>query len=173
MDWKCCEFPHLSTFELYAILRVRSSVFVVESSHVRLDVDGRDEHAWHLFAVEPGRDSCDVAAYARVLLGDSDGDDNSEIVIDKILTGVHRRDDDTRNALIAHALTMARARWPERAVRISTSLDQKTFYESFGFRKTVGPFFEHGTPCIGMIRRETAAVPPGRTHNAELAHVVV
>ena len=160
MDWKCCEFPHLSTFELYAILRARSSVFVVESSHVRLDVDGRDERAWHVFAVEPGGDRCDVVAYARVLLGE---EDDADIVIDKVLTGLHRRDDETRNALIAHALTTVRARWPEHAIRISTSLDQRTFYESFGFRKTVGPFFEHGTPCIGMVRREAGAAPSGQS----------
>ena len=114
---------------------------VVLASHVLSDLSER----------------CDEVA---VLLGE---EDDADIVIDKVLTGLHRRDDETRNALIAHALTTVTARWPEHAIRISTSLDQRTFYESFGFRKTVGPFFEHGTPCIGMVRREAGAAPSGQS----------
>ena len=30
---------------------------------------------------------------------------------------------------------------------------QEDIYASFGFRKTVGPFLEHGRPYIGMVWR--------------------
>jgi len=34
-----------------------------------------------------------------------------------------------------------------------------TFYEQFGFRKTQGPFLEHGVPFIGLTRQLRASQP--------------
>ncbi len=48
MEWKCSEFKHLSTHELYSILRARSAVFVVEYAHIHLDItDDKDQGALH------------------------------------------------------------------------------------------------------------------------------
>ncbi len=34
-----------------------------------------------------------------------------------------------------------------------------TFYEQFGFRKTEGPYLEHGVPFIGLTRQVRSSQP--------------
>lgn len=154
MDWKCCEFRQLSSDELYLILRARNAVLIVEDAHVHLDIDGKDEHALHVFALERVGGEPSIGAYARLTPGD---DIDPEAMIDRFLTSATRRDDDTADRLIEHALDAARQRWPHAPVRIHSPIYHEAFYERFGFRKVDGPFLEHGMPYIGMVHNSRAA----------------
>lgn len=147
MNWKTLEFDQLSARELYLIMRARSAVFVVEQWHIHLDADGHDEGALHLFAAEDITRQMPILAYARIQPGDSEDPD---VVIDKILTSPARRSDGTALALIERALHDICKRWPGRAVRVTAQVGLRGFYEQFGFRKTDGPFLDHGTPYIGL-----------------------
>ncbi|EAY70387.1 hypothetical protein BDAG_03183 [Burkholderia dolosa AU0158] len=149
MEWHCREFEHLSAVDLYAILRARNAVLVVEDAHTHLDIDGKDAHALHVYATVRDGDSAEVAAYARILPGD---DVDPEIVIDKVLTSEACRDGDTLEHLIERALTAAHAAWPAAAVRTHVPAPRQAFYKRFGFRKAYGPFLEQGAPFVGMIR---------------------
>jgi len=159
MNWKCSDFEHLSTKELYSILRERSTVFIVEYAHIHLDIDDKDETALHVFLLESAYESGDkrgdtrgdtqpqIGAYARLLPGD---ELDPEVIIDKLLTSSTRRDDGTHDLLVTHALAAAQTAWPGRPVHVSVPTQQENFYEIFGFRKTVGPFLEHGMPYLSM-----------------------
>jgi ElaA protein len=162
MEWKCCEFAHLSGAELYSILRARSAVFVVEYAHLHQDIDDKDAAALHIFALEPESHSAAeqgpvIAAYARLLPGD---ELDPEVVIDKLLTTAKRRDDDTHDLLVTHTVAAAHTVWPGHPIHINVAAHQEGFYETFGFRKSVGPFLEHGTPYIGMAWSEAEPRPP-------------
>jgi predicted GNAT family N-acyltransferase len=150
MNWKTLEFEQLSARELYVLLRARSAVFVVEQSHVCLDADGRDEHALHIFAADDMARPMPILAYARVQPGDSE---DPEVRIDKVLTSPQRRGDGTAEMLIERVLEAIAQRWPGRATRVSAPLGLRCFYEQFGFRKTEGPYLEHGVPFIGLTRQ--------------------
>ncbi|WP_345813822.1 GNAT family N-acetyltransferase [Paraburkholderia sp. PREW-6R] len=156
MNWKTLEFDQLSARELYLIMRARSAVFVVEQSHVCLDADGRDEDSLHVFAVEDMARPMPVLAYARVQPGDAE---DPEITIDKILTSPLRRGDGTAELLIERVLQAVAERWPGRAVRVSAPSGLRSFYEQFGFRKTEGPYLEHGVPFIGLTRQVRSGQP--------------
>ena len=65
--WTCKTFDQLSRDELYAILRLRSAVFVVEQQCVYQDVDNFDQAAHHVLG--PTRD--DITCYARLLAPDT------------------------------------------------------------------------------------------------------
>jgi ElaA protein len=147
MNWKCSDFEHLSTKELYSILRERSTVFIVEHAHIHLDIDDKDETALHVFLLEAGQTRPQIGAYARLLPGD---ELDPEVIIDKLLTNSTRRDDDTHDLLVTHVLAAAQTAWPGRPIHVSVPTQQENFYEVFGFRKTVGPFLEHGMPYLGM-----------------------
>ncbi|WP_396330739.1 drug:proton antiporter [Burkholderia anthina] len=149
MEWHCCEFEHLSSVDLYAILRARNAVLVVEDAHTHLDIDGKDADALHIFARVRDGNTVEIAAYARLLPGD---DIDPEVVIDKVLTSEACRDDDTLERLIERALTAAHAAWPDVAVRTHVPAPRHAFYKRFGFRKAYGPYLEQGTPFIGLIR---------------------
>lgn len=150
MNWKTLEFDQLSARELYVVLRARSAVFVVEQSHVCLDADGRDEHALHVFAADDMTRPMPILAYARVHPGDAE---DPEIMIDKVLTSPLRRGDGTAELLIERVLDAVAERWPGRAARVSAPVGLRGFYEQFGFRKTEGPYLEHGVPFIGLTRQ--------------------
>ncbi|MCK5571936.1 MAG: GNAT family N-acetyltransferase, partial [Bacteroidetes bacterium] len=64
MDWQWRRYQDLSLDELYAILALRQSVFVVEQQSLFLDPDGLDRDAWHLLGLD---DRGKIAAYLRVL----------------------------------------------------------------------------------------------------------
>ncbi|WDD95311.1 drug:proton antiporter [Burkholderia sp. FERM BP-3421] len=160
MDWTCCEFRHLSSNELYLILRVRNAVLVVEDAHTFLDIDGKDESAVHVFATDRSGARPAIAAYARLLPGD---EIDPETTIDKWLTSAAHRDDGTAAALAEHALAAAHARWPEAPVRTQAPAHREAFFVGFGFRKADGPFLEHGAPYIGMVRPVGGAARSVRT----------
>ena len=117
MNWKCSDFEHLSTKELYSILRERSTVFIVEYAHIHLDIDDKDKTALHVFLLESGHEAANtrpqIGAYARLLPGD---ELDPEVIIDKLLTSSTRRDDDTHEQLVTHALAAAQTAWPGRPV---------------------------------------------------------
>jgi ElaA protein len=154
MDWKCCEFGQLNSTEIYQILRARNAVLIVEEAHVHQDIDGKDESAVHVFAIDTIGGESLVVAYARLRPGD---DIDPETVIDKSLTHNKRRDDDTAERLIERTLAAAHERWPQAPVRTHSSVYQEDFYKRFGFRKVDGPFLQHGMPFIGMVRARTGA----------------
>ncbi|KWI31361.1 drug:proton antiporter [Burkholderia ubonensis] len=150
MEWHCCNFGDLSAVDLYAILHVRNAVLVVEDAHTHLDIDGKDAGALHVFSIVRGaEDTAQVAAYARILPGD---DIDPDTLIDKVLTSEARRDDDTLDRLIEHALAAARVAWPSAAVRVHVPRHLQALYQRFGFRKAYGPYLEHGAPFVGMVR---------------------
>jgi predicted GNAT family N-acyltransferase len=156
MNWKTLEFDQLSARELYVVLRARSAVFVVEQAHVCLDADGRDEHALHVFAAEDMARPMPILAYARVQPGDAE---DPEITIDKVLTSPQRRGDGTAEQLIERVLDALAERWPGRAARVCSPVGLRGFYEQFGFRKTEGPYLEHGVPFIGLTRQGHGGQP--------------
>ncbi|CAM2170496.1 ElaA protein [Burkholderia cepacia] len=149
MEWHCCEFEHLGAVDLYAILRARNAVLVVEDAHTHLDIDGKDAGALHVYATVRDGDTMEVAAYARILPGD---DIDPDAVIDKVLTSERRRDDATLEQLIGRALTAAQAAWPDAAVRTHVPAPRQAFYKRFGFRKAYGPYLEQGAPFVGLVR---------------------
>ncbi|MEQ5838208.1 GNAT family N-acetyltransferase [Paraburkholderia acidicola] len=156
MNWKTLEFEALTAREMYLILRARSAVFVVEQSHVCLDADGHDDTALHVFATEDMSRPMPILAYARIKPGDAE---DPEVTIDKVLTSPARRGDGTAEILIERALHAIAERWPGWVARVSAPVGLRGFYEQFGFRKSEGPFLEHGVPFIGLTR-PARGVPP-------------
>jgi ElaA protein len=54
-QWKIKRFEALSLSELYAILQLRSEVFIVEQNCPYQDVDGKDQKALHLIGEFEGK----------------------------------------------------------------------------------------------------------------------
>jgi predicted GNAT family N-acyltransferase len=95
-----------------------------------------------------------IVAYARVQPGDAE---DPEVIIDKVLTSPGRRGDGTAELLIERVLHSIAERWPGRPVRVTAPVVLRGFYEQFGFRKSDGPFLDHGLPFIGLTRNTRGA----------------
>ena len=63
MGWRYKRFEELDTKELYALLRLRSAVFVVEQNCVYQDLDNQDQASFHVFKMEGN----EAIACARIL----------------------------------------------------------------------------------------------------------
>ena len=63
ITWTCKFFDDLTPRELYAILRLRNEVFVVEQNCVFQDADNKDFYSWHLM----GWMNQELVAYTRLL----------------------------------------------------------------------------------------------------------
>lgn len=63
IHWICKTYGELTLDELYAILKLRSEIFVVEQNCVYLDLDDNDRYCWHLMGMEGNK----IVAYMRII----------------------------------------------------------------------------------------------------------
>ena len=63
MNWILRDFSSLTVDELYAVLRLRSEVFVVEQECVFQDMDNKDQECFHLLGFEQN----ELVAYTRLV----------------------------------------------------------------------------------------------------------
>ena len=140
MDWRCRPFAELDAATVYAMLRLRSEVFVVEQRCVFLDIDGQDPEAWHLTG--HGEDGA-LLAYCRLFAGAKIG---------RVLTAASARGGGPGRALMERGLAECARLWPGAPVCISAQAHLQRFYESLGFVVSSEPYDEDGITHIDMER---------------------
>ena len=156
LRWHACGFRELDTLTLYALLKLRAEVFVVEQQCVYLDPDGKDVHpeAVHVMATD---DDGALAAYLRILPA---GLSYPQVSFGRVLTAPAWRGRGLGDPLVRVALTQIDARWPGADVQIGAQAHLQHFYGRHGFVPSSDPYLDDGIPHIDMLRR---AQPQG-TH---------
>ena len=131
-------FDELSTAELYAILRLRAEVFVVEQACAYADVDGQDPAATHLMAWEGPRLRGYLRWYQR-------GD---RVAIGRVVTAPVARGQGLARRLMARAIT----RLDGQPLVLDAQTYLVDFYGSLGFEAVGEVFLEDGIPHQRMER---------------------
>lgn len=144
MEWQLKPFDALTPGELYALLALRSDVFVVEQNCVYLDADGLDSVALHLWL--PGTPNTQALAVARLL---PPGSIYPEASIGRVATAGNVRRTGLGRALFQRALDEVAQRWPG-PVRIMAQSYLTRFYRGFGFEIQGNEFLEDGIPHFYM-----------------------
>jgi ElaA protein len=139
-------FADLDANTLYAILRLRTDVFVVEQSCPYPELDGRDlepatRHLW----LAPASDQAEPVSYLRIL-EEPDGGAR----IGRVCTAVGHRGAGLSGRLIAAAL----ARIDSRQCVLDAQSHLVGFYAAFGFAAAGPEFVDDGIPHVPM-RRQT------------------
>ncbi len=147
--WRLARLDELSPAELYALLRLRAEVFVVEQACAFQDLDGADPDSWHLFALHDGL----PAAYCRLV---PPGVKFSEPSIGRVATAMAVRGTGLGRALMIEAIARARGLWPGAAIRIGAQQRLEGFYASLGFATSSAPYDEDGIPHVEMVLPPTA-----------------
>jgi ElaA protein len=145
LSWKCKTFKELSVDELYAILRLRSEVFVVEQNCVFLDADDKDQECYHLCGWQNGH----LAAYARLV---PPGVAYKEPSIGRVITSPASRGSGAGKKLLENALINCTLIFGKKTLKIGAQLYLKKFYESFGFQQVGDIYLEDGIEHIHMLR---------------------
>jgi ElaA protein len=147
--WRVVAFHELDARSLYALLRLRSEVFVVEQACVFLDMDDRDDRALHLLGEQLADDgAATLVAYARLF---APGDCYAESAIGRVVTAPRARGTGAGRALMLAAIGECTRRWPGHAIRIGAQRYLERFYASLGFVADGAPYDEDGIPHVEMV----------------------
>lgn len=142
--WTCRPFHELSVTELYAILRLRSEVFVVEQDCLFLDMDDRDQPCHHIM----GWKGALLGACARIV---PPGLIYPEPSVGRVVSAPQLRRTGGGRLLMRYAIDETRRLHGRKDIRIGAQLYLKDFYGSFGFREEGDVYLEDGIPHIEML----------------------
>ena len=145
ITWQCLAFSELTAAQLYAVLTVRSEVFVVEQNCVYLDMDGADPQCMHLIA---WTDDKQIAAYLRLV---PPGLKFTEASIGRVITSQIARGQGIGKQLIAKGLAQIQTSYPGQAVRIGAQQYLEKFYQSFGFNTCSEMYLEDDIAHVEML----------------------
>ena len=144
LQWSCKPFNELTLDELYAILRLRSEVFVVEQKCIFLDADGKDQASLHLMGWESGS----LAAYCRLL---PPGLSYSDASIGRVITSLAARRTGAGKQMMPRAIQICKDRFQNASIRISAQAYLIPFYSSFGFEQVSEIYLEDDQDHAEML----------------------
>ena len=127
-------FEALRTEELYSLLKLRCTAFVVEQRCAYQDIDGADRHAQHLLAGCRAPD--ELAGCLRLLPPGAKGD---EARIGRVVVAPEARGVGLGRRLVAEALVEAHRRWGGVPITLSAQGHLVDFYGGFGFTAASEP----------------------------------
>ncbi|HBV90196.1 MAG TPA: GNAT family N-acetyltransferase [Pantoea sp.] len=148
LDWQDKHHSELTAPELYALLALRSAVFVVEQQCAYLDVDGKDLEAENRHLLGMADDQ--LMAYARLL---SPIDENSPVKIGRVIVSDRVRGARLGNRLMEQAISSCQQHWPGRDMFLSAQAHLENFYEQHGFVATGESYLEDGIPHVDMLKK--------------------
>jgi ElaA protein len=133
-----------SAIELYAMLKLRVDVFVVEQECPYPELDGNDIDCLHLRLM----DGDELLACARLWRP------SNEVLprIGRVAVSPDHRGKKLGEALMREAIIACEREYPGEAIEISAQSHLQRFYGSLGFIVTSEEYVEDGIPHVDMIR---------------------
>ena len=147
IEWICKHHSDLGKEQLYALLKLRSDVFVVKQKCAYPDLDGQDLEGdtHHLMGWEDDQ----LMAYLRLLDPESQGGD---VVIGRVVTAPAGRGKGLGHAMMEQALKQAEKHWPQVPIYLSAQAHLQRYYGQYGFVAVGEEYLEDDIPHIGMRR---------------------
>lgn len=143
--WTCKTFNQLTPAELYCILNLRNTVFVVEQQCVYLDTDNRDAAAYHFC----GWLHDELVAYCRLL---PPGLAYPKVAsIGRVVTHPAHRRDGYGKIMMTKAIEKTFALFNVTQIKIGAQQYLLNFYTNLGFAISSEPYLEDGIPHVEML----------------------
>ena len=139
MQWQTASFAELSLEALYAVLRLRQEIFVVEQNCVYPDLDGLDQQATHMLCT----DTRELIAYQRCL---PPGVCYAQSSLGRIVVRASARGSQLGRELVQRGIDFNRRQWPGSDIRINAQAHLEGFYASLGFIAEGAVHIEDGIP---------------------------
>lgn len=135
-------FEELSNEELYAVLKLRFDVFILEQRCFYPELDNCDQRALHVWL----EDEEGIAAYLRVM---DRGVKSEQVSIGRVIAG--RRGCGLGKEIMRTGIRAARERLQAGAIYIEAQQYAQGFYEKLGFHTISEPFDEDGILHVKML----------------------
>lgn len=139
------QFSELTLEQLYAALKLRAEVFVVEQNCVYLDVDGKDQQAIHLLGTENNQ----LIAYLRLFPPTTA---QNYITVGRVVTAKKIRGKGQAMKMMRELARYCKNHYPNVSIEGSAQLYLKKFYERLGYQICGEIYDEDGIPHIRMKR---------------------
>ena len=136
-------FAELSPEELYAVLKLRVDVFVVEQNCPYPDLDGRDQAALHVWL----QDEEGIEAYLRIM---DRGAVSEYVTIGRVVA--RRRRQGLATKLLQEAVPLAEEAFQADKIYLEAQTYARGLYEKLGFEQVSEEFLEDGIPHIKMLK---------------------
>lgn len=140
----------LSTAELYAILRLRIEVFVVEQNCPYQEADDKDQACRHVMGYDQDGE---LVAYARLVPRGISYDKYASI--GRVINKEKIRRQGVGKLLMRRAIDEMSQLYPSEQVKISAQVYILDFYRSLGFETVGEGYMEDDIPHMGMILNKT------------------
>jgi ElaA protein len=147
IQWSTKHFSALSVNELYAILRLRSEVFVVEQNCVFLDMDNNDQNAYHTM----GWLGEELVASTRLF--DIDQSYPGYQSIGRVVGSPRHRGIGAGKALMQYSIAECERLFGKHPIKIGAQLYLKKFYGELGWEQAGEMYYEDDIEHIPMIRK--------------------
>lgn len=134
-------FEELTIDELYAILKLRVDVFVVEQKCPCDEIDNRDQAAIHIYL----KDADGIQAYVRIL---DRGVVNEHVTIGRVIAT--RRGLGLGKRIMEEAIKTAQEIFAADTIFLEAQVYAKGFYEKLGFKPISDAFSLDGIPHVKM-----------------------
>lgn len=143
--WQVKKLTEIDSLQLYAILKLRADVFVVEQQCIYPDIDGKDMKALHVI----GCRGDEVVAYARIF---NKGDYLELPSIGRVVVKASQRKHKFGHELIRRSIRAIEEHYGRQAIKISAQQYLQDFYNVHGFFAVGEGYLEDDIPHIAMIR---------------------
>lgn len=135
--------------ELYAMLKMRTDVFVVEQKCPYPELDGADPETLHL------RLSSNDELLASARIGKPSGA-GAPAIVGRVVVSPNHRGKRLGDTLMKETITACERLFSDHPIVLSAQSHLQRFYETFGFVAVSEEYLEDGIPHIDMERRSTA-----------------
>lgn len=138
-------FQQLTTEELYAILQLRSEVFVVEQNCVYQDIDKKDQKALHVLGLKNEK----LVAYTRLF---KPGDYFENASIGRVVVRENERKYKYGYDIMNASIKSIEQHYNEKTIKISAQEYLVKFYSNLGFKTIRTSYLEDGIPHVAMVK---------------------
>ncbi len=150
LRFKWNRMESMTALDIYEVIKVRESVFVVEQQCAYQEADGADPYSWHLCVFLDG----ELAAYARVVEPSVKYEEPS---IGRVITLKKFRNLKIGRVLVAEAIAFTESKFHGKGIRISAQAHLQNFYGSLGFLPVGDVYEDDGIPHIEMFKQPAEA----------------
>jgi ElaA protein len=147
-------FAELSKEELYALLKLRQQVFIIEQNSIYSDLDDCDQEAIHYLHVDQQDNLIAYGRYRKISHRDDmkNNDVNSdEVKIERVVLAAQARGLGLGKSLIVAMLGDIQGEYPLAKITLSSQLDASEFYQRLGFVEVGEGYDDGGIMHVGMV----------------------
>ncbi len=146
IQWRIERFGELTVHELYALLRLRAGIFVVEQQCIYHDIDGLDQGSLHVLGMATDA----LVAYARILPPDA----HDLPHIGRVVVHADLRGRGLAGQLMEQCLSVLITTYGSRRSALAAQAYLEGFYARYGYTRQGPDYLLDGIPHVDMRRTE-------------------